>query len=368
MSKNNGVVERQKYIDGYKGIACFCIMLGHFCGLYKYSEDVGDIRNKFMIIMTSKPMSFFTDENFWLSFFMLISGYLCYKSSYNKVDSFSGLIKQLFARFIRLAGPVFISGIIVYIIQQTIGFHSRELDFLIHNKMFSEAYVKHLGVVDVLVNPFKTLFIGISDFISPHWCLKDILSGTCMIYLACYLSSRQEILKKEVAFASMLAVLSVIMMIMRKPLIIVVLMGAFLDGGEKLLEKYIKRTLVINILLFLTPLIAFVFNTKSIVDAMCWGLSLIGVKNIGTLNKMMSKTFLSNIGGAMSWGIFSYHYPVICSFTAITFLSLFGHVTNTCLFIICLMISIIITVAISLVDLKMFDPITKRAVCIIKNL
>ena len=69
-------LQREKYIDGMKGLACFFIVFGHFTGIYKYAENLGQIDTWLIRESTKEPFAFLSAESYWLCLFLVISGYL----------------------------------------------------------------------------------------------------------------------------------------------------------------------------------------------------------------------------------------------------------------------------------------------------
>ncbi len=355
---SNENTERLKYIDGYKGIACLCIMVGHFCGIYKYSNDISAIKNRFMDVLTRRPFSFFTDENFWLVFFLLASGYLCAKSAYGKIKNLSSLGRYCIARFFRLAIPIMFSCFFIYIIQIIIGFHGYEMESIIHNKWFTSGYQEQLGIVDVVFSPFKTLFLGECDFVPPYWCLRDILEGTVIIYISDYIAVKcEKHLNKIGLYFVIIMAFSGIMVILVKPLVIVVLIGSLLCLFEGSIER-VHIPVPICYLMLLAPVLAFEVRINSISIAICFGLCLIGIKRLKTFQNALEIRPMAFLG-KISWGIFSYHWAVMSSVGAICFLAMRGG-SKSIAFVLMLMVSIVVTFSVSCIDYYCIVPITKK--------
>ena len=63
--------KREFFIDGIKGIACLFIMIGHFTGIYKYSQEFTP-NIVYIDIINNSKFSFIIDELFWLYLFFVI--------------------------------------------------------------------------------------------------------------------------------------------------------------------------------------------------------------------------------------------------------------------------------------------------------
>lgn len=68
-------VERKRYLDGLKGMACVLIMIGHYAGLYRYAQDPSALSGSFVEILCQFPFSFLSDGSFWMYLFLVVSGY-----------------------------------------------------------------------------------------------------------------------------------------------------------------------------------------------------------------------------------------------------------------------------------------------------
>ena len=100
------------YIDGLKGVACFFIMIGHFLGIYKYSENFPEDIVALNRLLTSK-FSFLLNEGWWLYLFFVVSGYLVGKST---VRTIKDLLVRCVKRILRFVLPISFSYFIIYII------------------------------------------------------------------------------------------------------------------------------------------------------------------------------------------------------------------------------------------------------------
>lgn len=249
-------------------------------------------------------------------------------------------------------------------LQDTIGFHNMEMEKIVHNTWLTSGYENRLSFMDILINPFQTLILGTSDFVPPYWCLREILAGSIIIYISSFIVSKIKEQYRIIAFFIIIVIFDVLMVIIVEPLIIAVLLGAMFYYLEKYLCRINVPAIVYWIALFM-PIVGFFLNSNSIVISFCFGLSLIGVSNIKPLCREEHSKGLRFLG-KISWGVFSYHWPVMCSFGAIVFVSLYGKTNLEFLFAITFIVSIAVTLLLSCLDHWLFLPIANKIISVVK--
>ncbi|WP_026655852.1 acyltransferase family protein [Butyrivibrio sp. AE3003] len=167
----NYASDRQTYhhLNGMKGIACFFVLVGHYLGIYKYSQSFIPSICCFDIINDSH-FAIFLDEGYWLYLFFVISGYLVSRSNIYNIKE---LLCRIVIRFFRLACPILFSHFIIYFIYRTVGFHNGETTTLFQCEWFQQIfYTRDFTIKDVLISPFSVLIFGNSDMNKPYWVLQ----------------------------------------------------------------------------------------------------------------------------------------------------------------------------------------------------
>lgn len=351
-------MDRIEYLDGLKGIACFFIMLGHAFGIYKYSSDLSSIQNDFMDMITRFPFSFFTDENYWLCLFLVLSGYLIIVTMKEPL-SIDKLIGKIIIRFIRLSVPVLFSSFIVLFLQITVGFHNFSLETIIHNSWFTSGYNIPLTFFDTIKEPIRVCFLGDSKFIPPYWCLREILIGNVLGYcINNYYLKCKEKQGKMRNFYLVEIMLLFILAILRKPLVMTVLVGVITAWEAEKVKEILKGRrfpTVLVVIGIMFPLLSFLFRINSVINGACFGVFLICLQFNNQIKKLFSNLLLKKVG-EVSWGVFSYHWPVFSSIGVLIFIKCYKYLGNTAAFCFTFLICFAVIFLISLFDKKVFDP------------
>ena len=125
-----------------KGIACVELMIGHFMGIIKYTDE--KIFNNPFCVFLEKDFILF-NEFLWLPLFFIASGFLL---AHSNVKTLRDLMEKSIFRFIRLGLPVLFSSLIVWLIYITIGFKNGETAMLFANDWYQSAYQSQDHVED----------------------------------------------------------------------------------------------------------------------------------------------------------------------------------------------------------------------------
>ena len=294
--------QREGYLDGMKGLACLFILLGHFTGIYKYAENASQIDSWFVRILTEGPVSFFTAESFWLYLFFVISGYLLIMSTPpRKIRDF--LVKCT-KRILRLAIPIWGTAIFIYVIQNTIGFYNHSVQAIVQNTWLTHLYGSRLTVLDILKEPFFVLILGTSKFNSPFWCLRDMLISSFLIYGVGWICKS----KKTETIA--VCVLTVLAAITGRSIIMACLCGSCARLLREKTEIQSKNHIIVLAGLLL-PLVAF-FAGNLVFTSISFASFLIAVPQVERVKSIFECKLAKKLG-AVSFGIYGLHWPIINS-------------------------------------------------------
>lgn len=293
--------QREGYLDGMKGLACLFILLGHFTGIYKYAENASQIDSWFVRILTEGPVSIFTAESFWLYLFFVISGYLLIISTPRKIRDF--LVKCT-KRILRLAIPIWGTAIFIFVIQNTIGFYNHSVQAIVQNTWLTHLYGSHLTVLDILKEPFFVLILGTSKFNSPFWCLRDMLISSFLIYGVGWICKS----KKTETIA--VCVLTVLAAITGRSIIMACLCGSCARLLREKAEIQNKKNIMVLAGLLL-PLVAF-WSGNSVFTSIAFASFLIAVPQVERMKSIFECKLVKRLG-AVSFGIYALHWPIINS-------------------------------------------------------
>ncbi len=166
-------MERMKWIDGLKGIACVGIFYHHFFLRYApesyYGQSAGNL--KFFIYLSESPLGFLINGNFWVYMFLLISGYVVCRrvvnTSYGEIPIFT------ISRYLKLAIPIFISETFYYVFYKLkIGGGAQ---------LFTEADNINSFLI-VPKNAFiQVLFFGDTTFAGAFWMMNLVFLGGLLV-------------------------------------------------------------------------------------------------------------------------------------------------------------------------------------------
>lgn len=293
--------QREGCLDGMKGLACLFILLGHFTGIYKYAENASQIDSWFVRILTEGPVSIFTAESFWLYLFFVISGYLLIISTPRKIRDF--LVKCT-KRILRLAIPIWGTAIFIFVIQNTIGFYNHSVQAIVQNTWLTHLYGSHLTVLDILKEPFFVLILGTSKFNSPFWCLRDMLISSFLIYGVGWICKS----KKTETIA--VCVLTVLAAITGRSIIMACLCGSCARLLREKAEIQNKKNIMVLAGLLL-PLVAF-WSGNPVFTSTAFASFLIAVPQVERMKSIFECKLVKRLG-AVSFGIYALHWPIINS-------------------------------------------------------
>lgn len=208
-------MERMKWIDGLKGIACVGIFYHHFFLRYApesyYGQSAGNL--KFFIYLSESPLGFLINGNFWVYMFLLISGYVVCRrvvnTSYGEIPIFT------ISRYLKLAIPIFISETFYYVFYKLkIGGGAQ---------LFTEADNINSFLI-VPKNAFiQVLFFGDTTFAGAFWMMNLVFLGGLLVIA---LSSLGKNYRNCLMWAFL--IFTVILLLRQSYYYSVILFGAFL--------------------------------------------------------------------------------------------------------------------------------------------
>lgn len=349
--------EYQKYLQGYKGLACMLIMLMHYLGLYKYSHG---FEPKFVIVdmILDSKLDFVLNEGFWLYGFFVISGYLVARSS---IDSFMDIIKKAFTRFLRFALPIIFSYFVIFIVYKCIGFHNAETIQLFDCGWYQSYFDSTYTILDVLKGPFDVLILANTSLNAPYWVLKSMFFSSILIYCLKYVYSKLNQKHEAVCFIILFGV-TVLSEVLLNSVFTACLFGMMVEIYYHQIETISKKSyfacgvMITGILIYIWP--------DPVISAIFFATVLIYVPRVKVLNHILSSNAFQ-FGGKISWGIFSFHWPMICSFGAVIMLTLHKSMNVVPAYIIGCVATIIITILISTIYYYTFE---KWTTCIVKKI
>ena len=306
--------KRLDYIDGFKGLMCFMIMLGHFWNIYRGTSGASPLDHWFLDRITKMPgNSWILVASFWLYAFLIISGYLI---SFSRVQDVWDLLIRSVSRFLRLFIPILGACLIIYVIGETVGFHANETKEFFKSKWFQKYYRRDYEFADVFTQSMKAMFSGSCSFNSPFWVIRDMLVSSVLIYI-CKLVD--QIFQRKTHLLP-LAILLVALYLDNQVIMacfVGFLIGYYADAISKLTDKIwpflLVSCLVYGVFRWLRAekVLPKVFD-KVMGYTLVHCFVLIALNRFSFLQRIFTtKPFL--LAGKISFGVYAFHWPVICS-------------------------------------------------------
>ncbi len=304
----------KNYVNGLKGFACIMVMLGHYIGLYKYAEEFpfsNSISELFDSFLNSK-VGFVIDEDFWVILFFVVSGYLVSMSRINSLKSFA--VKSV-QRFLRLGLPILFAYLFIYIIGETAGFHTAETEELFINTFIQKTYSGNSSLWTVLRSPFDVLILGNISLNGPYWVLREMFVSSIIIYFLTYLRNRFSC--KNISLVISIAVLLAGLVISK--IVFASIFGMFVNLIEKDYKELLKNKLFLLFAVVFTASLYFI--PRSRIACLFFAALILFVPRLPVINAVLSSG-IADFVSKISFGIYSFHWPVLCSFGMIILLNL----------------------------------------------
>ena len=340
---------RQTYyyhLNGLKGISCLLIMIGHYLGLYKYAQafmpsiDIIDLLN-------GSKFAFILNERYWLYLFFVVSGYLVSKS---KIENLNELITKIVNRFLRLALPILFSYFIIFLIYLVFGVHALETNTIFQNQWYQNDFQFSYSMKEVLFSPVFVLILGKCTMNAPYWCLRMMFVSSIIIYIIKFLFVKTK--KKYEAFVfSLLIIIILLSYCYISRVLSACLVGMFVSFYEK---SDINTKSCYAFWFIFVAMAIYVFQ-GTIKSLLFFASLIVYIPRIKQFNSFFSSKpvqFLGNI----SWGVYSFHWPIMCSFGALSLLKLTEYIALTKSYYISFIWVVFLTLALSIVFFYFIEP------------
>ena len=298
------------YIDGLKIIACGMIVCYHYLAVYRDAITFGPAIPWLDAVCFSR-LGFLTDQGqaFWLYLFFIASGFLL---SNRSIASFPQLFQSCLMRFFRFAIPMLFSCLVIWLVGILFGFHNAETDVLFDNPWFRSAYRSPVTLSDALLSPVQVLLLGKSRINTPYWVISKIFYASLLIYLLQYLTHSANYALRFTVFC---AAAVLIWPLERE-------MGACLVGAATLQLRFLlpkgKWTSFLSLFFAFGFLFAYLYllyrrpeYSKPLVSCF-FAAAFLFTDSTDPVRRLFSSSILSRLN-RLSWGIYSFHWPLICS-------------------------------------------------------
>lgn len=327
---------RKPYISSLKGIACLFVALGHFLGTIKYASDI-PVNTDFFLVLERCRLGFILDESFWLYLFFVVSGYLVANS---KVATLSQFFVRSVIRFFRFALPIFAACVLIFVFNKVVPFYNKETTVLFENTWLQSAYSKEFSVYNVLLSPIDVLFLNKTLFNSPYWVLRSMMLASFLIYFLTYVKSKNASPK---IFWTLLLLLSAASLYVDKT-IFVCIVGALICYCEVQLQRLFKSKALLVISGFSSAILCFLHSTIGAIAIFSW--MIIAIPKFVRIKKV-AEAKIFDFFGEISFGIYSFHWPIFCSVGCCVIAKLWNVIGGGYAIFLSIIISVILTTLIS---------------------
>lgn len=305
--------KRLHFIDGYKGLLCFMIMLGHFWNIYRLTSGASPLDHSALEAFNQWGGKFTLVATVWLYAFLVISGYLL---SFSRIKSTPDLLVKSVSRFLRLFIPILGACLIIFGISKTVGFYAKDTAEFFKNTWFQKYYKKAFIFADVFKESWRAMFKGACAFNSPFWVISDMLLSSVLIYV-CRLVD--HIYQKKTHWLPLLLTLCFLLLDNQVATACFAgfLIGYYDEQLRVLTEKFWSFLAVCAVIYAAFTWLQEAKVCPAVIDKVT-GYTLLHIFLLITLNRFSilqrifgAKPFL--LAGKISFGVYAFHWPVICS-------------------------------------------------------
>ena len=328
---------KKNYITSLKGIACLLVAIGHFLGTIKYAESIS-VDTSFFSLLKSCRMDFLISESFWLYLFFIVSGYLV---AHSKVSKLPELFVRGFVRFLRLALPILCACLLIFVFSQIIPFYNDDTKLLFENEWLQSSYSQPLGILGAVLSPIYVLVLGNSVFNFPYWVLRSMFLASLLVYLVTYISSKIKSKYLKIAFIISVAFVAFFL----DKIVFSCIVGAILFYYEECLQFLFKSWISVCVIGVLSFVLCFINALYGAILLFSW--LLITMVRFEKLQKALEVKPLVYLG-EISFGIYSFHWPIFCSLGSLLIIKLWNAVGGGLAVFIATLAVIVITVVLSI--------------------
>lgn len=328
---------RYLWIDGLKGICCLLIFIHHFICAFYLAAAFGEgytIHTKYDLLMSRSFISVFVNGNFLVYVFCTISGFVIANSFMRSKNK--DLLKTTLKRYLRLGIPVFIIGLIVWLMSNFNLFFNKDAAAMSGSLVWLGAYyVDKVSLFNVIISSFlKTPFFSDTYISNALWMYRNFLVGSLIIYFLCLLFKEKD---KKYNFLVIIPLLSCIVVESFLSSFIVGYLFAYLVNNYEF--ETIKYKPLISLILIIaglffggyssggTPASYYkIFNFSSYFFPHFLGALLLipGIYFSNTIQNLLSNKLFLWLG-KLSFSVYLVHIPLIYSYSSYFFLRLIGN-------------------------------------------
>lgn len=214
--------ERIDFLDGIKIVACIGVFLTHYVGaFYSMRNGTAELGPVLTAILES-PLKLFWDGNLLVFVFAIISGYLCKQK---RINTFHEIVIAIITRYLRFFFPLFIANLFVFLIQFTIGFKTQNIAITINNTWLATSYTTDVNLSMVI----KESLLLTGKLNGPLWTIRPFMIGSALVYIYSYISARVSKLFCMIVFLFLICINILASGISGGKVILACFAGVFID-------------------------------------------------------------------------------------------------------------------------------------------
>ena len=324
-NRDNIASNNIKYISGIKGFACVMVMLGHYLAVYKYAEEF-PIRIGILDSLLNSKLNFLLNESYYLYLFFIVSGYLIARSS---ISSLYALVQKIVIRFLRLGVPILCSSTIIFVLCiKGIGMHNAETNILFANDFFQNNYYDiPITIEHLLYSPLDSWLLGEAIINQPYWCLKEMFIASSIIYVVGYLWHKFEkkpMIQTSLIFLAIIASLRFSFDGVRTACLVGMALQKFEEKKEDL-----SNSSTFAFWMVASSILLYIYEER-IMCAILFAVLIFYIPKWKVSKDVLSSKPFQFLGD-ISWGIYSFHYPILSSVGALLILHVKTNVLLACI-------------------------------------
>jgi peptidoglycan/LPS O-acetylase OafA/YrhL len=176
------------YLEGIRGVAAFLVLLHHFqLGFYPAAFDGNmthaHLGNDWELWYYSSPLSVFTNGNFCVTIFYVLSGYVL-SHKYMRTGDISSLVSAAHRRFFRLFIPIAFALILSFLFLRFSIYHYVEAAKVTKSDWWMATLVSADPSFFTLLKflGYRVMFLGDSSFDTTMWTMPTELFGSLLVF------------------------------------------------------------------------------------------------------------------------------------------------------------------------------------------
>jgi len=331
--------ERIGYLDGLRGLAAFSVYIFHFVIAFLpfiYFKDINLIQFNVEKIVVGTPLYYLIDGGVMVSIFFVLSGFVLAKVS-NTVKNIEELIPMLLKRYLRLAIPVLVSTLLIFVLFSNGFFSNIEATSITFSYGWLGAFYSFKPSLDAALfeGTIGALFLNQSSYNPALWTIYFELLGSVLVISFVILLKRFRFLK--------IAILIVISLLLWGSPLLGFIFGMLLYKYKYIYLKSISKITKIIVLLitiiiwdftidgkitqFFTGKLNFHSNPENIqffVYSLIASGLIIFVLYSDFIQKILSKRLFQFLG-KISYSLYLLHILIIVSFGSRIFIFLYSY-------------------------------------------